>query len=58
MKRIVTLGILGLAVLVSCSVKEDRTDCPCWLTVRASYPNEVVSAWFGTHTPASPKGDG
>ena len=50
MKRIVTLGILGLAVLVSCSVKEDRTDCPCWLTVRASYPNEVVSAWFGTHT--------
>lgn len=50
MKRIVTLGILGLAVLVSCSVKEDRTDCPCWLTVRASYPNEVVSAWYGTHT--------
>ena len=50
MKRIVTLGILGLAVLVSCSVKEDRADCPCWLTVRASYPNEVVSAWFGTHT--------
>jgi len=50
MKRIVALGILGLAVLVSCSVKEDRTDCPCWLTVRASYPNEVVSAWFGTHT--------
>ena len=50
MKRIVTLGILGLAVLVSCSVKEDRTDCPCWLTVRASYPNEVVSAWFGSYT--------
>ena len=50
MKRIVTLGILGLAVLVSCSVKEDRTDCPCWLTVRASYPNEVVSAWYGNHT--------
>ncbi len=49
MKRIVTLGILGLAVLVSCSVKEDRTDCPCWLTVRASYPNEVVSAWYGNH---------
>ena len=48
MKRIVTLGILGLAVLVSCSVKEDRTDCPCWLTVRASYPNERVSAWFGS----------
>ena len=34
--------------LTACSVKEDRGDCPCWLTVRASYPNEVVSAWYGT----------
>ena len=34
--------------LTACTVKEDRGDCPCWLTVRASYPNEVVSAWFGT----------
>ena len=34
--------------LTACSVKEDRGDCPCWLTVRASYPNELVSAWYGT----------
>ena len=34
--------------LTACSVKENRGDCPCWLTVRASYPNEVVSAWYGS----------
>lgn len=50
MRRAVILGILGLVVLGSCSVKEDRGDCPCWLTVRASYPNEVVSVWYGTRT--------
>lgn len=33
--------------LTACSVKEDRSDCPCWLTVRASYPNEKVSVWHG-----------
>ena len=48
MRRVIILGILGLVALGSCSVKEDRSDCPCWLTVRASYPNELVSAWYGT----------
>ena len=50
MRRTIILGILGLVALGSCSVKEDRSDCPCWLTVRASYPNEVVSAWYGTQS--------
>lgn len=50
MKRWFILGVLGLGVLASCSVKEDRSDCPCWLTVRASYPNEAVSAWYGEKT--------
>lgn len=48
MRKAVILGMLGLVALASCSVKEDRGDCPCWLTVRASYPNEMVSAWYGT----------
>ncbi len=47
MKRWFILGVLGLGVLASCSVKENRGDCPCWLTVRASFPNELVSAWYG-----------
>ena len=47
MRRAFILGITGLMALLSCSVKEDRGDCPCWLTIRASYPNEVVSAWYG-----------
>ena len=42
------MGVLGLGVLASCSVKENRGDCPCWLTVRASFPNELVSAWYGS----------
>ena len=50
MKCGLLMGVLGLVALASCSVKENRSDCPCWLTVRASYPNEVVSAWFGSHT--------
>ncbi len=50
MRRGFLIGLLGLVALASCSVKEDRSDCPCWLTVRASYPQELVSAWFGTHT--------
>ena len=48
MRRAFILGITGLVALLSCSVKEDRGDCPCWLTIRASYPNELVSAWFGS----------
>ena len=43
------MGILGLVALVSCSVKEDRGDCPCWLTVEAD--NTVsVNGWFGTRS--------
>ena len=41
------MGILGLVALVSCSIKEDRSDCPCYLTVDAE---RVISVdgWFGT----------
>ena len=43
------MGILGLVALVSCSVKEDRGDCPCWLTVEAD--NTVsVNGWFSTRS--------
>ena len=43
------MGILGLVALVSCSIKEDRSDCPCWLTVEAD--NTVsVNGWFGTRS--------
>ena len=41
------MGILGLVALVSCSVKEDRGDCPCYLTVDAER-NVSVDGWFGT----------
>ena len=37
MRRLLILGIAGLAALVSCSVKEDRSDCPCYLEVDLSY---------------------
>lgn len=40
------MGILGLVALVSCSVKEDRGDCPCWLTVEAE-KSISISGWFG-----------
>lgn len=40
------MGILGLAALVSCSVKEDRSDCPCWITVIADKAISL-SAWYG-----------
>ena len=47
MRRRIMMGILGLVALVSCSVKADRGDCPCYLTVDAE---RVVSVdgWFGT----------
>ena len=41
------MGILGLVALVSCSVKEDRGDCPCYLTVDAER-TVSVDGWFGT----------
>ena len=55
MRRKRFFALLRMAVwatigLTACSVKENRSDCPCWLTVRASYPNEVVSVWYGTRT--------
>ena len=48
MRRKIIVGILGLVALVSCSVKEDRSDCPCWLTVEA--PKAIsLNAWFGNY---------
>ncbi len=46
MRRKIIIGILGLAALVSCSVKEDRSDCPCWITVIADKAVSL-SAWYG-----------
>ena len=43
------MGILGLVALVSCSVKEDRGDCPCYLTVDAER-DVSVDGWFGTRS--------
>lgn len=37
-----------MVLLTACSVKEDRGDCPCWLSVRGSGPDCKVSAWLGT----------
>ena len=49
MRRIRCFAMLSMTILLaSCSVKEDRSDCPCWLTVDAE--NTIsVSAWFGSH---------
>ena len=43
------MGILGLVALVSCSVKEDRGDCPCYLTVDAER-TVSVDGWFGARS--------
>ena len=43
------MGILGLVALVSCSVKEDHGDCPCYLTVDAER-TVSVDGWFGTRS--------
>ena len=48
MKHVAIIGILGLMALCSCSVKEDRSDCPCWLTVDLSETNGAyvqLKAW-------------
>jgi len=55
MRRGLIVGILGLAALVSCSVKEDRSDCPCWLTVDADKAVSV-NGWFGTRSLFNVKG--
>ena len=49
------MGILGLVALVSCSIKEDRSDCPCWLTVDADKAVSV-DGWFGTRSLFNVKG--
>ena len=41
------MGIAGLVALCSCSVKEDRSDCPCWITVMAK-ESTSLSAWYGS----------
>jgi len=47
MRRLLILGIAGLVALCSCSVKEDRSDCPCWITVIAENTTSL-SAWYGS----------
>ena len=49
MRRIRCFAMLSMTILLaSCSVKEERSDCPCWLTVDA---NKAISlsAWYGSH---------
>ena len=45
--RAIILGIAGLVALGSCSVKEDRSDAACWITVTADQSTSL-SAWFGS----------
>lgn len=50
MAKTKTLIILAAALLgaASCSIKEDRTPCPCWLSIdfsRCSQKTVTVSAW-------------
>ena len=60
-----TVGALALLALGSCSVKEDRSDCPCWLTVDLSGTNAPylkLSAWcpvpvFAESIPRSQRDD-
>ena len=47
MRRRIMMGILGLVALVSCSIKEDRSDAACWITVTADNSTSL-SAWFGS----------
>ena len=60
-----TVGALAVAVMASCSVKEDRSDCPCWLTVDLSETNGAyvqLKAWcpapvFSESIPRSQRDD-
>ena len=47
MRRKILIGMAGLVALCSCSVKEDRSDCPCWITVTARETTSL-SAWYGS----------
>ena len=43
-----TAGVIaGLVALGSCSVKEDRSDAACWITVTAEETTSI-SAWYGS----------
>jgi|GEM_PF-1441914 len=49
-KTIILTLALSLLLSVACSVKEDRTDCPCWLDYHFHvYPRNLIhlSAWNG-----------
>lgn len=48
MKRRITYILAAVTAVVSCSVKEDRVDCPCWLDYHlqeCSREAITVSAW-------------
>lgn len=48
MRRIRCFAMLSMTILLaSCSVKEDRSDCPCWITVTANNTT-ILSAWYGS----------
>ena len=45
--RMTAGAIAGLVALGSCSVKEDRSDAACWITVTAEETTSL-SAWYGS----------
>ncbi len=48
MRRIRCFAMLSMTILLaSCSVKEDRSDAPCWITVKAD-KSTSLSAWYGS----------
>ena len=48
MRRIRCFAMLSMTILLaSCSVKEDRRDCPCWITVAAKETTSL-SVWYGS----------
>ena len=47
MRRWILIGLLGLGALASCSVKEDRSDAACWITVTAE-TSTSMSIWYGS----------
>ena len=46
MTKVLSMTVM-LAALCSCSVKEDRSDAACWITVRAD-DSTSLSAWYGS----------
>ena len=48
MRRIRCFAMLSMTILLaSCSVKEDRSDAACWITVTAE-TSTSLSAWYGS----------